>query len=371
MLNKAQKDILALVMVPGLGPKSILSLLDVAGGDTEKIFSSTTCNLEKAIGVRFPREAAEDLRNIRASREYQDELIFIEKNGVKAVSCLDENYPEALRSIYDPPPVLFYKGTLAEEDINAVALVGSRRCSAYGLTTAGKLAFDLAKAGVTVVSGMARGIDQGAHRGALKAKGRTIAVLGSGFANVFPDGSDELFASIVENGAVVTEFTSGTLPLKGNFPRRNRIISGLSRGVVVVEASEKSGALITVNYALDQGRDVMAVPGRVDFSVSRGTNMLIQNGAKLVTCVEDIIEELDLVTKRETPVDKDVEEPLLVGMSIKEECVKEALDGKASLHVDEIATFAKIGQTELHEVLLRMEMRKVIKSLPGRNYALA
>jgi DNA processing protein len=216
-------------------------------------------------------------------------------NKIRIIHLRDEKYPEALKNIYSPPRELFYKGDLLKEDSNCVAIVGSRKCSLYGLQMAEKIAFELASRGITVVSGMAKGVDQAAHRGALKAKGRTIAVMGSGFNHIYPSGSEALAQEILESGAVITEYTADTRPLRMNFPKRNRIISGLSKGVVVVEAAEKSGSLITVDFALNQGRDVFAVPGRVDSPVSRGTNLLIQNGAKAVMNVDDILNELDLL----------------------------------------------------------------------------
>jgi len=215
-------------------------------------------------------------------------------NEIKALHLEDEKYPEALKNIYSPPRELFYKGDLLKEDSNAVAIVGSRKCSLYGMQVAEKIAFELATRGITVVSGMAKGIDQAAHRGALKAKGRTIAVMGSGFNHIYPAGSEKLAQEIAESGAVITEYSANTKPLRMNFPKRNRIISGLSNGIVVVEAAEKSGSLITVDFALDQGKDVFAVPGRIDSAVSRGTNLLIQNGAKMVVNIDDILSELNV-----------------------------------------------------------------------------
>src|SRR3989338_9654267 len=208
---------------------------------------------------------------------------------IRKITIDDKEYPKNLRNIYDPPKQLYVNGTLLGQDEMAVALVGSRRATQYGLEACEKLAYELAIRGVTIVSGMARGIDSAAHRGALRAKGRTIAVLGSGHNNIYPPENEKLYHEIVRNGAVVTEFENDMPPLPENFPQRNRIISGLSLGVVVVVAARNSGALITANFALEQGRDVFALPGKVDSQTSFGTNGLIKQGAKLVSCVDDIL----------------------------------------------------------------------------------
>ena len=286
-MNRQQRDIIALSMVPGLGARRIALLLSETK-DTEDIFTMS--------GARLKEVTGRDLAKPGLARNYcevEREADYVESKKINVTSLADEDYPLSLRDIYDPPPILFYRGCF-DKYRPAVAIVGSRRCTAYGLQMAESLAYDLAVRGVTVVSGMARGIDQAAHRGALNAGGRTIAVMGSGFSHIYPPGSEQLAEEIAENGAVMTEFLSDVRPERFNFPRRNRIISGLSDGVVVVEAARKSGAMITVDYALDQGKDVFAVPGRADLMASSGTNKLIQSGAKLVTRAEDIIDELNV-----------------------------------------------------------------------------
>ena len=207
------------------------------------------------------------------------------------MTFLAEDYPKVLLEIPDPPPYLYVKGELRGSE-TAVAVVGSRRASTYGMLTTTRLATELAAHGVTVVSGMARGVDTAAHRGALSGGGRTIGVLGCGIDVVYPPENRKLFEEMAEKGALVSEFPLGTLPLAENFPRRNRIISGMSRGVLVVEAMENSGSLITAQFALDQGREVFAIPGNINTSSSRGANRLIKQGAKLVESVDDILEEL-------------------------------------------------------------------------------
>ena len=289
MLSKETKDIIALNLLDGLGPVRIGRLLD-AFRETEDVFSAKESELEDIFGGRF--KFFSEIKAVREREEYEEELFFLDENDIKAISIRDKNYPEGLKDIYDPPPVLYVKGRLLEEDPFPVAIVGSRKCSLYGLRQAEKLAYSLSSNGVTIVSGLARGIDSAAHRGALKAGGRTIAVIGSGFKNPYPPGCERFEEEIASNGAVITEFPSYVKPVRGNFPRRNRIISGLSKGVVVVEAARRSGALITADFALEEGREVFAVPGPVDSSSSRGANSLIQAGAKLVTCAEDVLEEI-------------------------------------------------------------------------------
>jgi len=216
---------------------------------------------------------------------------MMSKTGINIVTCLDELYPKNLLNIYDRPPFLYVLGGLEQEDI-PVAIVGSRHASTYGKYTTDRISRELALRGITIVSGMARGIDSCAHRGALAAKGRTIAVLGSGLDVIYPPENKNLFTAIAQNGAVVSEFPLGTQPLSYHFPARNRIISGLSYGIVVVEAGEKSGSLITARLAMEQGREVFAIPGTIDSASSRGTNSLIKQGAKLIDSIDDILEDI-------------------------------------------------------------------------------
>ena len=214
---------------------------------------------------------------------------------IRKITIDDTEYPKNLRNIYNPPKALYSNGTLVEGDEMAVALVGSRRATMYGLQTCENLAYELSLRGVTIVSGMARGVDSAAHRGALRAKGRTIAVMGSGHGHIYPPENEKLYGEIAKTGAVVTEYEEDVEPLPYNFPQRNRIISGLSLGVVIVEAARNSGALITADLAAEQGREGFAVPGKVSSMTSSGTNDLIKDGAKLVQSVDDIMEELSLV----------------------------------------------------------------------------
>jgi DNA processing protein len=294
-LNKTSRDILALSLVPGLGPRRIAALVDKVP-DTEEIFSMPDSWLAEVLGSRF--KGADELRSVRQSEEYAEELEYIESENITTLCFKDEGYPDTLRNIYDPPPIIFYKGEIKTEDINAIAIVGSRRSSSYGDQMAENFSQGLVEKGVTIISGLARGIDLAAHKGALSSGGRTLAVMGSGFRHIYPPEASGIVPQICERGAVITEYPSKMAPSRISFPRRNRIISALCKGVVVVEAAEKSGALITVDFALEQGKEVFAVPGRADISTSRGTNALIQNGAKLVTCAEDVLEEIDISSEK-------------------------------------------------------------------------
>jgi len=327
----------------------------------EKVFSSGADEIGRvkeigpAIGARVPQAIKEiDLKK---------EMGLIKKHMVKIITFLDKDYPENLKNIYDPPVVLYVKGKILPEDKLAVAIVGSRLASFYGLQTAEKLGFELASHGITVVSGLARGIDSSAHKGALKAKGRTLAILGSGLANIYPEEHIKLAEKISESGAVISEFPMRAIPDKGNFPKRNRIISGLSLGVVCVEAAEKSGALITCDCALEQGREVFAVPGKVDSMTSKGTNKLIKQGAKLAQGVEDILEELDL-------------KPFFhssngIGNSVKldkNENLVYTLLSSDPKYIDDICRESGIGLNRIAGILLNLEIKKFAKQLPGKNF---
>lgn len=280
----------------------------------------------------------------------------------------DAGYPKRLREIHTPPKVLYVNGTMLPEDDIAVALVGSRRASPYGLQTCERLAFELASFGITVVSGMARGIDTVAHRGSLRAKGRTIAVLGSGHAHIYPPENRKLYQEISASGAVITEYEDDTPPVAGNFPRRNRIISGLSLGVVVVEATKDSGALITANFALEQGREVFAVPGKVDSPTSRGTNEMINEGARLVQSAADIIEELNITQQRAGAGSPEGGRGVKARLGGNEAKVF-ALMSSEPMNVDEILEKADgVSAQELSKALLSLELKRVIARLPGDQY---
>lgn len=276
--------------LPGIGARRFYDLLK-RFETAENVFNSSESEL-KSHGL-IGDETAKAIVSNRNIEKIDNYLKKVKDNGINVYLSNQDEYPVNLKHIYDPPPVLYSVGELLESDNQAIAMVGSRKATEYGLKTAERLAGELASYGITVVSGMALGIDAAAHKGALKAKGRTIAVLGSGVTHIYPKSNTNIYNEIIKNGAVVSEYPLGVTPVSGNFPARNRIISGLSLGIVIVEAGLKSGSLITADFALEQGREVFAVPGGINSPNSAGTNSLIKNGAKLVSEVGDILEELN------------------------------------------------------------------------------
>lgn len=296
---------------------------------------------------------------------------------IKKISIDDAEYPQNLKTIHSPPRQLYINGSLKEGDSNAVGIVGSRRATIYGLEMAERLAFDIASCGVTVVSGMARGIDSAAHSGALKAGGRTIAVMGSGHGNIYPPENKKLYAKIAEKGAVLTEFENDMPPLAQNFPIRNRIISGLSLGLIVVEAARNSGALITADLALEQGREVFAVPGKISSATSSGTNELIKDGARLIQTADDCLEALKFREIRTVSADakdriggkisKMTRAYIYNSLTDDEKSVYKVLSDEP-VHIDDVVKDSKIEPGRIAKVLLGLEMKRIIKELPGKNF---
>jgi DNA processing protein len=287
-MDNFKKGLILLNMVQDIGYIRLKGLLDEFKSP-ENILRAPIDKLRSVKGIG--PSIAKAVKSAGSDYDVEKEIALAEKSGVVILTVFDEDYPENLKNIYDPPVILYVKGTIKKEDSLAVSIVGSRKCTYYGMNMADNIAEKLAFQGVTVVSGLARGIDTAAHKGALKA-GRTIAVLGSGLGNIYPAENKPLSEKIAQNGAVISEFPMLMPPNKTNFPQRNRIISGLSMAVLVVEAANKSGALITADFALEQGRDVFAVPGAAGRLSSAGTNSLIKQGAKLIDSAEDILEEL-------------------------------------------------------------------------------
>lgn len=357
------ESLIALNMVEGLGPITIKRLVEFFGS-AERALGAGAGELCRIEGIGRERAA----RVSRAMREVDvsAELAAIEKGRFSVVTLDDPAYPAPLKQIYDPPPVLYVKGALKAEDRHAIAVVGARRCSHYGAMTAERLAAQIAGVGLTVVSGMARGIDTAAHRGALKGGGRTIAVLGSGLARIYPAENARLAGEIAASGAVISEFPLRMGPQKTNFPLRNRVISGLSLGVVVVEAARKSGSLITAAQALDQGRAVFAVPGRIDSFASRGTHHLIRDGARLVESVEDICEEFPYLfpaatARREGGEREELPRPRLTA-------AEETVFGRVSTQersIDEIIAACGLPASTVSAALLSLELKHLVKPLPG------
>ncbi len=367
------ENLLILNSICELGSVRIKNLLE-AFGSAEKILSASESELRRVEAIT--PVAAQNITRKKNKFDVKKELELAKKQDIKIISIFDKDYPENLKTIYDPPIILYVKGRLSEEDKFSIAIVGSRRASIYGLSCAEKFGCQLAELGITVISGMARGVDSASHRGALKAKARTIAVLGSGLLNIYPPENKKLFEEISQNGAVISEFPLETKPLAGNFPRRNRIISGLSLGVIVVEASRNSGALITANLALEQGREVFAVPGKVDSANSFGVNALIKDGAKLTTSVDDVISELNirlknLIKEPQKSEEKKEQKPIL--NLNKEETLLYSLLNDRAKQIEDLVQESRIPVSLVMSILMRLELKHIIKQLPGklfvRNYA--
>ena len=286
----------------------------------------------------------------------------LERDAISVVTLAESGYPRLLREIAAPPPVLFYKGQLLETDSMAVAVVGTRKSTAYGRELATELGAGLAKAGVTVVSGMATGIDGFAHKAALDASGRTIAVLGSGIYDIYPREHVSLARRIWEQGALVSDILPDAKPDRWNFPARNRIISGLSLGVVVVEAPEKSGALITVDFAADQGRDVFAVPGMATSSASAGCNRILRDGARLVRSAADVIEDLRIHASAE-PIE--AQQPLL--LDEHERRVLNVLTSEPR-HIDDVVETSGIPMPQVSAILLMLELQQLVRNGGAQYY---
>jgi DNA processing protein len=356
----ARKHWIGFNLVKGIGPMKVRALQDHFG-DLETAWNADAADLRQA---GLDRRALTSLLNARANLGLDAELEKLARHDIQALTWLDLDYPARLLQIPDPPPVLYVRGQLTPEDEWAVAVVGTRRASAYGKQVASRLVTDLVVNHVTIVSGLARGIDGEAHRAALKAGGRTIAVLGCGLDLIYPPEHRNLARDIVENGALISEYSLGTPPEASNFPPRNRVISGLSLGVLVVEAGLRSGALITADYAADQGRDVFAVPGNLYNRSSVGTNRLIQDGAKLVTGAEDILEELNLMMVaqqaevRAVVPETETEALLLQHLSLE------------PVHVDEISLRVNLPIAEVTSNLALMELKGMVRQVGGMNYVL-
>ena len=306
---------------------------------------------------------AEVIKETDIREKVQRELKLIDELNASIVTLTDQSYPNNLRQIFDPPPLLYVRGDLQPKDELAISMVGSRLISNYGRMITERIAGDLAGNGVTIVSGMARGIDSAAHRGALSVGGRTIAVLGCGVDIVYPRENRRLFEEITAHGAVISEFPLSTPPEGVNFPKRNRIISGLSLGVVIVQANSRSGSLITAGLALEQNRDVFAVPGNVGMAGSRGTNRLIKQGAKLIESAEDILEE---VLPRFQHRGLEPEDRKL-SLEEEEERVFCLLEDEP-IHIDSIIAQTRMSASRVSTILLQLELKGLVQQLSGKRF---
>ncbi len=364
-------DWVALNLLQRLSPLQVRRALREVGNPGDVAFRMPPARLAGALGLRNGAEAgiAEGRRDLK--RRSEEEIRTAGKLGIRLVAISDPHYPAALEPLPDAPILLYVRGAIPDGVVR-IAIVGSRRCTAYGRRVAAALGQGLALRAVEIVSGGARGIDSCAHIGALDGGGRTIAVLGSGFGRLYPPENEEMFDRIAENGAVISEFPLDIAPLKENFPRRNRIISGLSAAVVVVEAAEKSGSLITAGHALEQGREVMAVPGPVTSDQSAGCHRLIQQGAKLVHCSADVLDELSPMYRQALalphPDPARDPGPGLDGIPPDEAVVLALLDDPEPVQLDALADRAPFGIARLQSALFGLEVRGAVEQLPGRYY---
>ncbi|RKY36332.1 MAG: DNA-protecting protein DprA [Candidatus Omnitrophota bacterium] len=359
---RQQEYIIALNLVPGLGNIKIINLLKRFSCVSE-IFTAHIDELLKKGNLEI--SIARHIQTVLESEIFKNELRQINRLKVKIVTIIDSEYPECLKQIYNPPVVLYVLGDVSILSQVCIGVVGCRRASFYGLTQAERISAELSVKGVCVVSGLAIGIDTAAHKGALSGTGKTIAVLGSGLGNIYPLRNKELAFKIIKQGAIVSEFPLLTPPLQNNFPRRNRIISGLCKALVVVEAAKRSGSLITANFALEQNRDVYAVPGAANSINAQGTNKLIQQGAKLVQNGQDVLEDLNIVF-----LDK------LENITCKSQCSQITEETKKilaflsanPLHIDIIIKQLDFSPACIYKGLLELQLKGMVKELSGKMF---
>jgi DNA processing protein len=365
------RDWIALSFIIGVGSRTAAVLIDRFGSPAA-VFESSSHSLESA-GLR--RETIDAIKSSEPREKAAREIEELVRLDGEALTLASERYPKLLRETYDPPIVIYCLGDVASAFSQpAIAIVGSRRCSTYGRNVAEKLSRDLAERGVTIVSGLARGIDSAAHRGALDGRGLTVGVMGTGLDAVYPKENRKLAARIAEQGVLVTEFPLATPPASQNFPFRNRVISGLTLGVMVVEGAERSGSLITARLAYEQGRDVFAVPGNITSAKSFGPNYLIQDGAKLVQTWRVVIEELPPGLKAAILSAERGEQTIKqanfdgVDLADSERKVLKMLNTDDPVHIDQLISKAGLTSGELMNALLKLEMLDRIRQLPGKSF---
>lgn len=404
MLSKQTTDLIHVNLIQGIGQKTVLFLMEIFGS-AEKILNATPQELEKIDGLSPKARNSLTQKNLGCPLEH--ELALIDEFGCHVITYYDDGYPSLLKQIDTPPLLLYVRGELKPEDAVSIALVGSRQAKDYGRRVSYQLSYQLAKLGLTITSGFAKGIDTCAHRGALDANGRTIAVMGNGLSIVYPAGNSNLVERIIESGALISEFPMGMKPRAENFPIRNRIISGLTFGTVVVEASNRSGALITARLASEQGREVFAVPGQIFSELSTGTHKLIDAGAKLINTVDDLLEALPQHYRNQitTPTsgtgsdtDTTIQQPLpdnkripqqkdpvpadintsvnkkvdanvpLPDLTADEKVVFNAIEIPSS-HIDSIVRTTELPINQVSSLLLMLELKGIIEQLPGKMFS--
>ena len=353
---------LRLSLVPGVGPRIRKALLEQFGS-VENVLKASPHELHSVPGVG-PKIS----RRIVCSHQEIDPDIEIElcrQNNISILTDFEAHYPKLLREIFDPPAILYYRGSFLPQDSISIAIVGTRHATAYGRAQAERLASELSRAGFTTISGLARGIDSAAHRGALNAGGRTIAVLGSGLLSIYPPEHRQLANEVAQNGVLLSESPPRSKPLSGSFPQRNRIITGLSLGVIVVEAADRSGALISARHAMEQNREVFAVPGRVDLRTSRGCHRLLRDGAKLVETADDVLEELgplaEAVPREDGLI---VRHPAELQLNEQEKKVLTAID-QDNTSIDQIALDSGLPMGRVLSTISVLEIRRLIRRVSG------
>ena len=357
-------DWLGLSLTPGVGSILFKRLLE-RFQTPAAVFKASVKELLTVEGLG--ERVAEEIRKGPFEKAAEKELHLLDRVGGKIITFQEETYPKRLKAIYDPPPILYTRGELRKEDHLAISVVGSRRTSSYGRSVTEKIARELVRHGVTIVSGMARGIDSVAHQSAISGGGRTIAILGCGVDVIYPPENRSLFEQILDHGAVLSEFPMGSPPEASHFPKRNRVISGLSLGVVVVQAGARSGSSITAGYALEQGREVFAVPGNVGFEGSLGAHHLIKEGAKLVESGEDILEEILPQWQKEEGPTQEMESP--VKDLPEEERKLYDLLGETPLHIDTLLRESQLEPGRALSFLLDLELKGLVLQSPGKCFS--
>src|SRR3954462_4298688 len=363
-LMNATEACIALNMLPTVGPVRLRKLLEVFH-EPQQILAAKRSDLRKVEGIG--NEVADQISNWESTVDLPAELQRVRDFGATVITQQSASYPKSLREIHAPPIVLYVWGELQDRDQHAIGIIGARRTTHYGTECAKKLAYQIAYAGLTVISGLARGIDTAAHQGALAAKGRTIAVIGSGLSKLYPPENEALAEKIRnENGAIVSEFSMEIEPDRQTFPMRNRIISGWSQGLLVVEAGANSGALISVTQALEQGRNVYAVPGHINATTAIGSNRLIQQGAKLIMDASDILDDLQILVPDSKP-SPGATARALPELSQDERRVYDSIR-ETETSIDDIATKAELPSGTVSSTLLRLELKRLVKQLPGKYF---
>src|SRR5215467_925943 len=360
----ATEACIALNMLPTVGPVRLRRLLEIFH-EPQQILAAKRSDLRKVEGIG--NEVADQISNWESTIDLSAELQRVRDFGATVLTQESPSYPRPLREIHAPPIVLYVWGELLDRDHHAIGVIGARRTTHYGTESAKKLAYQLAYAGLTVISGLARGIDTAAHHGALAAKGRTIAVIGSGLAKLYPPENAALAEKIRNgNGAILSEFSMEIEPDRQTFPMRNRIISGWSQGILIVEAGLNSGALITASQAIEQGRSVYAVPGHINAPSAIGSNRLIQQGAKLVMDASDILDDLQILLPEAKPSAEAAARPL-PPLSEEERRIYDAIEATET-SIDEITEKTKLRSATVSSILLQLELKRLVKQLPGKYF---